>query len=65
MAYSPVIPKLTKHWLGCYIDDELVGVLKSRLGTRPKRKNQVLFPELMVQVVQYFEISLFVDTDDR
>ena len=25
--YSPIIPKLTKHWLGSYVDEELVGVL--------------------------------------
>ena len=25
--YSPVMPKLTKKWLGAYQDDKLVGVL--------------------------------------
>ena len=31
--YSPVMPKLTKHHLGAYVDDELVGVLTLGWGT--------------------------------
>ena len=60
--YSPIIPKLTKHWLGCYIDDELVGVLSLGWGTRPKHTIQVLFPELTS--ADYFEIGKMAMTDD-
>lgn len=60
--YSPIIPKLTKHWLGCYVDDELVGVLSLGWGTRPKHTIQVLFPELTS--ADYFEIGKMAMTDD-
>ena len=33
--YSAVMPKLTKHYLGAYVDDELVGVLTLGWGTNP------------------------------
>jgi hypothetical protein len=33
--YSPVMPKLTKHWLGIYKDASLVGVITLGWGTRP------------------------------
>ena len=33
--YSKVMPKLTKHWLGCFLEDELVGVLTLGWGTQP------------------------------
>ena len=33
--YSPVMPKLTKHWLGVYKGEELVGVITLGWGTKP------------------------------
>ena len=33
--YSAVMPKLTKHYLGAYVDDELVGILTLGWGTNP------------------------------
>lgn len=33
--YSPLMPKITKHWLGLYRDGALVGVFTLGWGTRP------------------------------
>ena len=45
--YSPVFPKLTKHWLGIYDDNlNLVGCLTLGWGTQPKQTIQKLFPTL-------------------
>ena len=33
--YSPVMPKLTKHWLGVFKGEELVGAVTLGWGTRP------------------------------
>ena len=38
--YSAVMPRLTKHFLGCFDNDELVGVITFGWGTRPKHKIQ-------------------------
>ena len=53
--YSPIMPRLTKHYLGCYVDDELVGGLTFGWGTRPKHTIQKMFPELDTK--DYFEIG--------
>ena len=34
--YSSVMPRLTKYYLGCYVNDELVGIITFGWGTRPK-----------------------------
>jgi hypothetical protein len=44
--YSAVMPKLTKYYLGCFIKDELVGVITFGWGTRPKHTIQKLFPHV-------------------
>ena len=53
--YSAVMPRLTKHYMGCFEDDELVGVITFGWGTRPKHTIQKLFPELDTK--DYFEIG--------
>ena len=53
--YSPVMPVLTKHWLGGFIDGELKAVLTLGWGTQPKRTIQKLFPSLDTQ--DYYEIG--------
>ena len=53
--YSAVMPKLTKHYLGCFLSDELVGVITFGWGTRPKHTIQKLFPQLDTK--DYFEIG--------
>lgn len=53
--YSAVMPKLTKHYLGCYDNDKMVGVITFGWGTRPKHTIQKLFPKLDTK--DYFEIG--------
>jgi hypothetical protein len=53
--YSNVMPRLTKHYLGCFQDDKLVGVLTFGWGTRPLHTIQKLFPEL--ESKHYLEIG--------
>ena len=53
--YSAVMPKLTKHFLGCYENNELVGVITFGWGTRPMHTIQALFPELNTK--DYYEIG--------
>jgi len=53
--YSSVMPKLTKHYMGCFENEELVGVITFGWGTRPKHTIQKLFPELDTK--DYFEIG--------
>ena len=35
LHYSKIMPKLTKHFLGCFLENELVGVLTLGWGTQP------------------------------
>jgi len=42
--YSKVMPRLTKHYLGIYADDILVGILTLGWGTQPKGTINKLFP---------------------
>ncbi len=53
--YSPVMPKLTKHWLGAYENDKLVGVLTLGWGTNPMGTIKKMFPELTTD--DYYEIG--------
>ena len=53
--YSPVMPKLTKHYCGYYVDDILQGVVTFGWGTRPKHTIQKLFPTL--DTTDYYEIG--------
>jgi len=54
--YSPVMPKLTKHWLGVFKDEELVGVVTLGWGTRPLHTIQkIINPEM--ESKHYLEIG--------
>ena len=53
--YSPVMPKLTKHYLGAYQGEELVGILTLGWGTNPMGTIKKLFPEL--STCDYYEIG--------
>jgi len=55
LHYSAVMPKLTKHWLGTYINDKLVGVLTLGWGTNPMGTIQKMFPDLTT--ADYYEIG--------
>ena len=53
--YSPIMPRLTRHFLGFYQENELKGVLTLGWGTRPRHTIQKLFPSLNTD--DYFEIG--------
>lgn len=53
--YSKVMPKLTKHWLGCFLDNNLVGVVTLGWGTQPLQTIKKLFPSLKSE--DYYEIG--------
>ena len=53
--YSAVMPRLTKHYLGCFVKDKLVGVITFGWGTRPTHTKQKLFPDLDTK--NYLEIG--------
>ena len=44
--YSKIMPRLTKHFLGCFLKDELVGALTLGWGTQPKATIAKLFDGL-------------------
>ena len=44
--YSKVMPQLTKYFLGCFLDDELVGVLTLGWGTKPRHTFGKIFPKV-------------------
>ena len=49
------MPKLTKHWLGTYVNDKLVGVLTLGWGTNPMGTIKKMFPDLTTD--DYYEIG--------
>ena len=53
--YSPVMPRLTKHFLGAYVDGELVGVLTLGWGTQPRQTINKMFSNSTT--ADYFEIG--------
>ena len=53
--YSPVMPKLTKHFLGFYLDGDLKGVLTLGWGTQPRQTINKMFPGL--ESKDYYEIG--------
>lgn len=53
--YSKVLPRLTKHWLGCFLESELVGVVTLGWGTQPLQTITKLFPTLKSE--DYYEIG--------
>lgn len=60
--YSNTLPKLNKHFVGFYIDNELVGVVTLGWGTRPKHTIQRIFPSLDTK--DYFEIGRMCMTEE-
>ena len=55
LHYSKIMPKLTKHFLGCYLENKLVGVLTLGWGTQPKATIAKLFDGLDTK--DYYEIG--------
>ena len=60
--YSPVMPKLTKHFLGFYHEGELRGVLTLGWGTQPRQTINKMFPGL--ESKDYYEIGKMCMDDD-
>ena len=53
--YSDTLPRINRHFLGCFLDGEMVGTLTLGLGTRPRHTIQCLFPSLGTS--DYYEIG--------
>ena len=53
--YSPVMPGITKYFLGFYLDNKLVGVLTLGWGTQPRQTINKMFPGLKSK--DYYEIG--------
>jgi hypothetical protein len=53
--YSKVMPRLTKHYLGIFLQDKMVGVLTLGWGTQPLQTIHKLFPGLTTK--DYYEIG--------
>lgn len=53
--YSPVFPRITKVWLGCFVKEELVGAITLGWGTQPKQTIKKMFPEM--ETNDYLEIG--------
>ena len=60
--YSPVLPKLTKHYLGFFVNGELKGVLTLGWGTQPVHTINKMFPGLASK--DYYEIGKMCMDDD-
>ncbi len=60
--YSDTLPKINRHYLGCFLDGQLVGTLTLGLGTRPRHTIKCLFPSL--DTSDYYEIGRMCMTDD-
>lgn len=60
--YSPVMPKLTKHFLGFFVDNELRGVLTLGWGTQPRQTINKMFPGL--ESKDYYEIGKMCMDED-
>jgi len=61
--YSPVMPHLTKKWLGVYREGILVGVITLGWGTQPLQTINKMFPGLTS--ADYYEIGKMCMRDDE
>lgn len=64
--YSPVMPKLTKHWLGVFHEEALVGVITLGWGTRPLHTIQKIVSKDL-ESKHYYEIGkmCMLDSEPR
>lgn len=58
--YSPVMPAITKHYLGFYLDSALVGVLTLGWGTRPRDTFKKMFPGFKDEVNKKTEDGKYI-----
>lgn len=55
--YSKVMPRLTKHYLGFYTGEELLGVVTLGWGTQPLKTIRKIFPNHLLSTSTYLEIG--------
>ena len=60
--YSNTLPKLNKHFLGFFLEGNMVGLITLGWGTRPRHTIQNLFPSLDTK--DYFEIGRMCMTEE-
>lgn len=60
--YSNTLPKLNKHFIGFYLENELVGVVTLGWGTRPLHTIKKIFPSL--ETKDYYEIGRMCMTEE-
>lgn len=60
--YSNTLPKLNKHFIGFYLNNELVGVVTLGWGTRPLHTIKKIFPSLDTK--DYYEIGRMCMTEE-
>ena len=46
--YSPVMPSITKYYLGYFLDEKLVGIVTLGWGTRPRHTFNKMFPKVNI-----------------
>ena len=61
--YSKVMPRLTKHFLGCFLEDRLVGAVTLGWGTQPKATIIKMFTGLDTK--DYYEIRENISRSKR
>lgn len=61
--YSPVFPVLTKHWLGVFLDNVMVGAITLGWGTQPKGTIRKMFPNHEFETTDYYEIGKMCMSD--
>ena len=59
--YSNTLPRINKHFVGFFLNDELVGVVTLGYGTRPEHTIKKLFPTLDTN--DYLEIGRMAMTE--
>ena len=62
--YSQVYPVLTKHWLGVFLDDVMMGAVTLGWGTQPKGTIRKIFPNHEFESGDYYEIGKMCMSDD-
>lgn len=55
--YSKILPRLTKHYLGLFIDNELAGVIMLGWGTQPLQTIKKIFYKHDLITTDYIEIG--------
>lgn len=60
--YSNILPRLNKHFVGFYLENNLVGVVTLGWGTRPLHTIKKIYPSL--ETKDYYEIGRMCMTED-